>query len=35
MRVDRELVRNALAARLPDVRSYVRDILTDEPPPSS
>ena len=35
MRVDRELVWNALAARLPDVRSYVRDILTDEPPPSS
>ena len=35
LRVDRELVWNALAARLPDVASYVRDIFTDEPPPSS
>ena len=35
MRVDRELVWNALAARLPEVGNYVRSVLTDEPPPPS
>ena len=35
MRVDRELVWNALAARLPEVADYVRSILTDEPLPPS